>query len=479
MDSKLPFLPGRPSRFTVPGSLVTPVLVLLTLTAGCQLLRTTTEMPGKAISTISPGQRGKGAVDPAAVQQALFRFADQFATSMVLGAEKLRHGTNAAAPAEILQWKIAFVTEICSIASGPNATADLLDLTVFVSVTRAAVEEQWQPKVFGESAQPMLEGCRAAETNIWQIAAGVLTPRQQTELHAAIERWRRVNPLAENVLAARALGLAAEVIKSDEARAAAPGGFLDLLNLDPLSGLDPATREIAQMRLLAERGLYVSQKLPLLLRWQAELLSLQATDLPPVRQLVANATELTAAVDRVSRVAEQLPGQIRNEREEIVKALQAQEQHLTPLVGEVRQTLTAGSQMSTSLNTTLTTFEGLMKRFGVGETNSASPPATNSAPFRIQDYGETATRLEGTARQLTELVRALDQTLDSTNLSRLSAQVGPVIHQAQTGGKEVVDYAFWKGLLLVALALAAGLAYRFLGARMAVRGPNSRPTSTS
>ena len=256
------------------------LLLALLSGAGCQLLKTTTGMPGKAISTISPGQKGKGAVDPAAVQQTLFRFADQFATGMVLGAEKLRHGTNAAAPAEILQWKIAFVTEICSIASGPNATADLLDLTVFVSVTRAAVEEHWQPNVFGESAQTMLEDCRAAETNIWQIAAGVLTPRQQTQLREAIERWRRENPLPENALAARALGLAAEVIKSDQAHAAAPGGFLDLLNLDPLSGLDPATREIAQMRLLAERGLYVSQKLPLLLRWQAELLSLQAADLP-------------------------------------------------------------------------------------------------------------------------------------------------------------------------------------------------------
>ena len=50
--------------------------------------------------------------------------------------------------------------------------------------------------------------------------------------------------------------------------------------------------------------------------------------------------------------------------------------------------------MSTSLNTTLTTFDALMKRFGVGETNNASPPSTNAEPFRIQDYGQTAVQLE-------------------------------------------------------------------------------------
>ena len=95
-------------------------------------------------------------MDPVEVQQKLLRFADEFFDAMILGVDKLRRGTNAPDPAEVLQWKIMLGTETCSIASGPNAVADLLDMTVFVTVTRAALEEYWQPKVFGESAQPML-----------------------------------------------------------------------------------------------------------------------------------------------------------------------------------------------------------------------------------------------------------------------------------------------------------------------------------
>jgi hypothetical protein len=53
----------------------------------------------------------------------------------------------------------------------------------------------------------------------------------------------------------------------------------------------------------------------------------------------------------------------------------------------------------------------------------------------------------------------LDQTLASTNLAQLSAQAGPVIQQAQSGGKEIVDYAFWKGVLFVAITcVMVGLA---------------------
>jgi len=69
-------------------------------------------------------------------------------------------------------------------------------------------------------------------------------------------------------------------------------------------------------------------------------------------------------------------------------------------------------------------------------------------------------------RQLTELMLALDRTIASTNLTQLAAQAGPAVERAQSGGKEVVDYAFRKGLLLVATLLAAALVYRFLALRL-------------
>jgi ABC-type transporter Mla subunit MlaD len=207
--------------------------------------------------------------------------------------------------------------------------------------------------------------------------------------------------------------------------------------------------------------------MPMLLRWQTELLTINATETPAMQQLVSNSTQIAASVERVSRVAEQLPGQVSTEREEILKALQAQEKDVTSL-------MTSGTQMSDSLNTTLTTLDALMKRFGVGETNNAGPPKTNAEPFRIQDYTQTAAQLEATARQLTELLVTLDQTLGSTNLAKLSAQVGPVVQQAQTGGREIVDYAFWKGILLVVVALLAALIYRFLVARMSATNSNSK-----
>ena len=431
---------------------------LLATATGCRVLQSAANVPGQAVRSVTPGNSTKPAADPVEVQQKLLRFADEYSMRMIAGVDNLRRGTNALTPAKVLETKIQISSETWSIAAGPNAVADLLDMTVFVTVTRMALEEYWQPKVFGDSALPMLNYSRNAETEIWELAGTVLTPAQQAELHRSIAAWHGQNPLPESLVAVRALGFAAQVVESGKADETQPGSVFSLLMIDPLAGMDPAVREIAQTRMFAERALFVTQKMPMLLRWQTELLSLNAVEMPAVQQAVSNSTQIAMSVERFAAVAEKLPDQFSNERAEILKALQSQEKDVSAL-------LTNGTQMSESLNTTLTTFDALMKRFGVGETNNAAPAATNTEPFRIQDYTAMAAQLDATAQRLTELLVTLDRTLGSSNLLQLTAQAAPVVQSAKAGGKEIVAYAFWKGVLLVGVGLLAALIYRFLPAR--------------
>jgi hypothetical protein len=446
--------------------------VLLLAAAGCRTTEAVVAIPGKTVHAVA--SIGKEAppppVDPVAVQQDVLRFADEFTAHMNFGIDKLRQDGRPLDRTEVLRWKIAFGTDICTIASGPNAVVNLLDLTVLASVTRAAAEGYGATN-FGDSAQSLIAGCRQAETEVWRLAAKILNEQQQSELRQAIETWRRENPHLENILSARALSFATQLAPKEEGPREKPGSVFGLLRLDPLAGLDPATREIAQSRLLAERALFVTQKMPQLLRWQLELLSANTLAEPTVQQLVANTTQLTTAVARVSQVAEQLPAQLDRQREEIFKALDAQEKQLTPLVAQMSQAMGSGKAMSDSLNTTIGTMDALMKRFGVGEPPPPGPKEPAGEPFRIQDYTQSAAQFEATAKQLTELLRSVDQTLASPSLKNLSAEVSPVVKQAQASGKDVVDYAFSRALLLIAAVLLATLLYRFLSRRFLPRQP--------
>ena len=439
-------------------------LLLLAFSTNCGVLQGAVPILGR----LFPGKSGK--MDKQAellveVQESLLRFADEYSMRMVGGVDNLRRGTDALSPAEVLQLKIAIGSETWSIASGPNAVADLLDMTVFVTVMRMTLEDYSQPKVFGNSALPMLAYSRSAEADIWKLAGKVLKPEQQTDLRQSIAAWHHQNPLRKSLVALRSLDFASRVEALGQNEVRKPGSVFSLLNVDPLAGMEPAVREVAQTRMFGERVLFVTQKMPTLLRWQTELLSVNAVKMPAVQQLISNSTQLSVSVERFARVAEQLPEQLSTEREEIVKALQTQEKDIASLMGQ-------GTQFSTSLNTTFTTFDALMQRFGVGEPKSGEPPPANAVPFRIQDYTQSAAQIEATAGRLTELLGMLNRTMGSSNLAQFSAQVGPVVQQAQAGGKEVVDYAFWKGILLVVIVLVAALIYRFLVTRLLLPGKN-------
>ena len=422
--------------------------LLLFALPGCGVAHDVIDLPGDAVRAVSPGSPKK-APDPAELQQNLLRFTDEFQSTLILAFDRM----DKVDPRISLHWRIALASATTSIASGAHPMANLLDMTVFVTLGRYAVEQHWQPKVFGEPGKPLLEAFRAGEAEIWRLAGAVLKPEEALEFRKAVEAWHRDHPSPDSLLAARAMGFASEVATAWP-ETAKTRGLLDVLKLDPLSGLDPAIREITQARLFAERALFVTQRLPRLLRWQAELTGLDLLDAPAIRQL-----------ERAAVAAEKLPDRISREREELVKALEAQERNLRPLVAEARQTLEAGTKMSDSLNVTLKSFDATMKRLGVGE---PVPPGTPPGePFRIQDYARAAERLEAAAKQGTELLAAFDRTLGSENLSNLSKQVAPAVERAELGGRELLDHALKRALLLVVAILLAAIAYRLAAARIA------------
>jgi len=423
------------------------------LLAGCGVVETAVDLPAQTVRAVTPGKKEGPSVDRADLQETMVRVADNLMKNAARGIDGLHRPGKPEDPAEILRWKIAIGGEIVSIATGANSLANLLDLTVFVTLTRGVIESHWKPDIYGDSAEPVLEAFLDSEAKLWKVIEVVLTPDQRKEFHEAIEAWKKENPDSENSLGARALGFSAQAGAKANSK---PDSMFNLLRLDPLSGLDPATHEIAETRAFAERALYVSQKFPTLLRWQTELLALDAMNIPAVRQVVASSAQIAASADRIAVTAEKIPDRFSKEREEIVKVLREQEK-------EVASVLTAGTQMSASLNTTLGTFDGVMKRLGVGE---PKPPGPEAPPVRIQDVTQAIAQLDATTKHLTELLQTLDHTLATADLAKLSSQVTPLVQRAETGGKEVVDYAFWKGCVLIGLVLLAALIYRFLGPRL-------------
>src|SRR5437879_8575103 len=71
------------------------VLGALLFTTGCRVLKSTAELPGKAVQTVTHGKKDQPVVDPVELQHQLMRLADEFTAGMAATSEQLRRGTNA------------------------------------------------------------------------------------------------------------------------------------------------------------------------------------------------------------------------------------------------------------------------------------------------------------------------------------------------------------------------------------------------
>jgi hypothetical protein len=441
------------------------IFLSVVVLTGCRVVEETARLPVKAVTVFVPGTKAP-AQDLPLLQLELERYADDYMGRTTVAIDDYARivGTPEAR-SQALLWKLRASSGVVLIATGPNPIANLVDMVTGATLARMTVEARAATSPQPAAFQQWSEATRVLETNAWKLAATILNPSQLEELGKAIQQWHEANPGALPYMA-RTEGLTDLLKRSDAAKGTTSGGLFNLVGLDPMAGLDPAVKEVTLMRLLAERALYMAQRMPFFLRLQLEALADEVANMPAVTQSLTNVTRLSRAVESASETAALLPGQIADERKVILSALDTQEGKLRGLTAEVREALVAGEKMSASLNTTILSFDALMKRFGVGEPPTG-PPDTNSAPFNILDYGRTAGEITGTARALDELIKDLNQTMDAPGLSKGMQELSRISLQAQAEAHRMLNRAFLLAAGLVVLTFACALAWRFFFRRTA------------
>jgi hypothetical protein len=435
------------------------VLLMLGIvcSSGCSLLKSTLGLPDKAIQAVLSLNREGVTIDPVELQSQLIRFSDHYLDAMISATGLLRQGEEEHPDRRtLLKRRIAMTDDVLSIATGSNAYANLLDMIILVSLNRVNIENYWMPKRFGDSAKPLLDAGLDAEKEIWRIAGTALQQQQIDELRNGIRAWRDQHPDGRTPRDVGSLGFASEIAKMSKVNQADKSSVFNLLIIDPFAGLDPATSELANTRLFAERGLFLARRMPTLVRWETELLALQTAEMPQIEKLLSSTNQFSASVERFSLVSERLPALISSEREQIVQALDAQRPGLISLAAQTEKALGAGKLMSEATNATLNTYRALMNQL------DERPSNPNAEPFRIGDYTAAAAQISASAERLTTLLEALGKTISPERLDMLSARADLLGKQAQASGKEVVDYAFKKllllGVILITLSSAMVLA---------------------
>jgi hypothetical protein len=290
------------SRLSFKSLLIFQVVVILALATGTGHTATKKEKDKK--------KKEAYVMTEAELQSQVMSFADRFASIIVAAFNVYDAQSPPPEHRRIVRGSTVYaMAAAVTIAAEADPDVALLDMVTMVVLGRMVFEEHWRKK-FGKQVDPILKGFQKAETDIWQITAKVLTPEQQKELRALIRQWHRDNPEVTFFAYVRFSDFASERRKSKLSKTKAKGIFKTVKS---------ATRQVEEARLLAERGMYLGTRLPMMIGVFADVWLSTVFINPEVNKITADLHQFSDISGRLADLVEKLPNHITGEREAAVK----------------------------------------------------------------------------------------------------------------------------------------------------------------
>lgn len=198
------------------------------------------------------------------LQQELQRFTTQFVDRVTQATESLERSARPDVRDQSLRKNLAYVSSAMEIASGPFSEVNLLDMIVFVRLSRTVLENHWIPELYGEEAgAELVEVFAWAERELAGVAANALSFTQREQLERLVGAWLAENPNQVRVEGIRLADFSAQAGSAAADRGGQARGLL--------ASVKTASRAANQALLLSERGLFLLHRMPFIWRLQARL----------------------------------------------------------------------------------------------------------------------------------------------------------------------------------------------------------------
>jgi hypothetical protein len=352
---------------------------------------------------------GKAAVSAAELRIRLYETADRFGGTLENAADEIRsRSSDPAVRRRAALWKADGILALYAAAFRPDPLAGGLDLWVLVVQMNLYFNEGAGKGAFGAEQSIAIAAIKQMRTSVEQTAALVsLGPEQLARTRAEVEEFARAHPI-EGSFAGRATA-AGELAK-----------FFDQESLGAFEAVGQAVDTLADLSL--RLGSY-STLLPKEIRWQGELLAGEVTGRENLRLTLEDLDEVGKAARRADEVLSDVPGTVRAASGPIGELLDEQRRELLAAIEPQRVALTD---------------------FLTAERQAATDA--------IQQERKAAFESLGRERA------AAFQEIDAISKRSLDA--------AAQRARSVVDYVFWRILILLAVSAVIALA-----AHRLARGP--------
>jgi hypothetical protein len=237
-------------------------------------------VPEKHTSPKQPASRAKKKISQAALQQEVQRFSAEFTDRILQTIEELRAATGETHSRVLDRRSLLYAAALLDIATGPSPEVAFLDLLTFFRLNRRALREYWIPEVFGNSAWGLEAAFAQSEDELLLFSKHMMTEKQRRALDDLTEKWMMDHPRQFRVEGTRFAEFTHAVVThavNTHAAEMAAGGDNDKAS-GLIGSVRAATSAADRALLLAERSVYLTQRMPFLLRLQLRLGAQETVD---------------------------------------------------------------------------------------------------------------------------------------------------------------------------------------------------------
>jgi hypothetical protein len=417
----------------------------------------------RAAQKPSPEEKAAAAAQAAQQLQAtLFGLADRYVQGY---AEILTAAVTESTPPEArlaaqLE-KVHSASAVYSLAASGNPESALLDLMVLSTVRRLADESGWAESHLGKTwGERLVDFDRRVETEIW--AAGTpkyLTAEQAAELRTLAETFHKENA---------DLQFSSLVHFHDFLLERSKGGLADVVrgSRGMLGPLRDAVAAIDDVKLVSDRAMFLSVRLPLLMRWQVEALGYNMLSLPEARQILAATTDVTNAAALISHQLDTLPGEITKQREAFFTSIKDDLGSVGQVMTQVRDTLgvadvtltrveriaVLAKETTGNIDATAGHVEALMKTLG------ASPSQSETESFKPEQVLAALADARAIAESMLEFTRSAER-MSGDPAAGPPPVVQATLRETEASMKRLIDRATLRAVEVLGAFTLVWIAY--------------------
>ena len=214
-----------------------------------------------------------------------------------------------------LTTRLTLGTALIGIVTGPDPVDALLDMVTHTTLVADGMRNEARGKPSDSPQAQVLKALELNEADAWKLAERWADAPTRSALRERILGWPGERKTASEVAYVRLSDLPRAGSTSAEAGEGA------------ISSLRAAVQQAEQARLFGERALFLAQRTPYALRWQAEVLTYNTLAMDESQRLLESIGGLTATANSAVREMAGMPAQLSQERVATLQDLFARIEH--------------------------------------------------------------------------------------------------------------------------------------------------------